>query len=122
MDENERYVRSRWKAMGNLWWDREYDENWISASDDKGQPIRIFRGRSTDAEAWSAAAAFTREREEQIRQAREDLSTISSVFTFGGDDEFDASLKRIYAREQAHLAALLVGWRTDADERKEAQS
>lgn len=78
-------------------------------------------GYETEAAALAAAKAFTIEHEREIAEAREDLSTISSVFTFGGDDEFDASLKRIYAREQAHLATLLAGWRTDADERKEAE-
>jgi len=118
----EQYVRSRWKALGNLWWDREYDENWISASDEKGQPIRLFRGRSTEAEAWQAAYAFTLEREKQIAEVKEEIAFAQIHLRVQhegcGDDGCgcEEPIKRTIARLESTLAELTKGMKPLAGE------
>lgn len=106
---NEDYVRSRWKALGNLWWDREYDENWISASDENGKHIRLFAGRSTKEEAWSAARAFTEAREEDIRLAEIDCDVLREFAQDQAGSYQGLSFERSLLRTRAHLAELKRG-------------
>jgi len=115
----EQYVRSRWKALGNLWWDREYDENWISASDEKGQPIRLFRGRSTEAEAWQAAYAFTLEREKQIAEVKEEIAIHKKLGCAGFDTEREViAWYRLLDRLNAALVDLQKGMKPLAGEER----
>lgn len=110
MDANERLVREKWKAVGNLWWDREYDENWISASDEKGQPIRLFRGRSTDAAAWQTAADFTRAHENKIRDVEEEIAWLLCKEHMQNLAD-RVPWQRTLAARQAALNELKRGWR-----------
>lgn len=107
---------------------------------DCGGYIRVANGPAlmatvsepAPAAAWSAAKAFTIEREREIAEAREDVRRMTSrrdemkqrcscEAIMAQPEWFDvwASDERILALVQAQLSTLLVGVRTDADEWKE---
>lgn len=61
---------------------------------------------------YIAAAEFTKQREEKIRQKREEIHLVRGWrFTIEGN----AAALRILAVLEVQLAALLVGWREDEE-------
>jgi len=60
--------------------------------------------------AWSAAAAFTRERKEQIRLVEEEIDYVRAFIKLPSGEEHSV-WSRILAREQAALAELKRGMR-----------
>jgi len=59
------------------------------------------------AEAWSAAAEFTRDRLEQIRQVREEIAMLAGKLLL--EDKDMAAMRRVLDRENAELAKLTAG-------------
>jgi predicted secreted protein len=135
VDENDeimQWLRERWKCVemiGRLHYIRvlcgDGDSEWTYGLD------AFFDDEN---KALLAAKAFTEKREREIAEAREDVRRMisrrdemkqrcSSEAIMAQPEWFDiwASDERILALVQAHLATLLAGWRTDADERKEAE-
>ena len=114
--EHEEYVRSRWEWFASFDLsdeeDREdNDPEWLVQVCDAsaGNPIEFYG--ATEAEAWSAAYAFTKEREEQIRQIENCLILLECCDTEELNDQALADWQSIIAREQAALAELRKGMR-----------
>ena len=85
----EAQVRAYWNSVYGGWWDREMDELWISASDSKGKPIRLFKGNVPNlAAAWDAALAFTLEHQEQCRCLEQE------IFSWNEQIDSDVSVLR----------------------------
>jgi hypothetical protein len=75
-------------------------------------------GFDTEDEAWFAAAAFTEQRREEIRQVEEEIDYVSGFNRIphrSGKYEEHPVWTRILAREQAALDALRQGWKEDGD-------
>ena len=91
MDANEQKVRAAWKGAS-------VEQPWLELSGDSTYHIYLGDFRSVDsrvreaseAEAWAAAAAFTDERLEEIRQLREEIAWIKQA-SYAGDDSFSQS-------------------------------
>jgi hypothetical protein len=83
----EAQVSAYWHDVSE-WWDREYDEEWISATDDKGKPVRLFKGRASLTAAWDAALAFTLEHQEQCRCLEQE------IFSWNEQIDSDVSVLR----------------------------
>lgn len=107
--ENEEYVRSRWDP--NLFNGGLYFYEGARSYHLRLGSKRFEYTQKTKAECWSAAYAFTLEREEQIRQVEEEIALME--FIVQAQDEFNdiVAAKRILAREQAALAELKKGMR-----------
>ena len=100
---DEEYVRSRWK--------KAYQYQSLS-----GVPFIQFGPHALA--TWSAAAEFTRQREEEIRQLREEIELINQCFPSmgyvmqGGEWVREhCEWSRILTRLASALAALLIGWK-----------
>ena len=106
----EEYVRSKWDIL-------ETTSYWTIMG-------QAYTGRKTDAEAWSAAAEFTRQREEEIRQVEaqyvllgaDQLDTWSNAMSYDNWDPerswwFHLWVQRalVMARLEAALAELKRG-------------
>lgn len=108
MIDDQEYVRSKWVRPTVE--PHPYNEPQRQVSVNCGGRCTVIYG-SSDAWAWSAAAEFTCQREEEIRLREEEIELI--------EDEADDArnhiaetrdvFKRILAREQATLAELKRG-------------
>ena len=107
---DEAYVRSKWVRVLN--------------HGTRRHPIPILNGVEVKIpfaewdEGWKAAAAFTLQREEEIRQVEEEISLLLNsmplqVVVIGNTPipDVQAARSRILAREQAALAELKKGWK-----------
>lgn len=124
MDANEEYVRSKWDCCR---YQLEADGYAIILADGMFARVGIYRQQS-EAQAWSAAAEFTRQREEEIRCASQDVFSLNEQIDTNVDilhtmPEIDAPfsvsigedlarLGRILAREQDALADLKRGMKS----------
>lgn len=105
---DEQFVRSRWG-----WVQVRTAEPYEGIPQGKWSvriPLLPFSqiGFPSEVEAWSAAAAFTREREEQIRQVEEEIALVGGIGHMA-PCECCGVRDRILAREQAALAELKKG-------------
>lgn len=108
MDENGEYVRANWEWA-------HYLPNFrcvvISDGNQATDPSTRFDGP----EAWAAAAEFTRERLEQIRQLEEDCAMgrrlLSEAAEFDENSRDSCIFSRILARLESALADLKRGMR-----------
>jgi hypothetical protein len=106
---DEEYVRGVWEeanagddAAGVL-----AGPYWVCIYDRK----RWFYGH-TEADAWSAAAEFTRNRLEQIKQVEEEIRLLQSMVILLRSEPMDATApvyRRTIARLEAALAELRKG-------------
>lgn len=73
MDANEQYVRERWENV--IYRDTAFSvvsgPHYVIIEANRKQLFAAYR--NTAEEAWAAAAAFTREREEECRQLRAEI-------------------------------------------------
>ena len=76
-------------------------------------------GYDRRAEAWSAARAFTENREREIAEVREEISEIEddilSYISHDNADSFAVIYRRILARLQARLAELRRGMKEGSE-------
>jgi len=98
---DEEYVRSKWRNCATK---RDEHNRWLMFTNNA-----MYRAVFADSleKLWAAAAEFTRERLEQIRQLEEEIAWLSDGIDVTGDDEPIG--ERILAREQAALADLKRG-------------
>lgn len=117
---DEQYVRSKWHAVDIV----ESCDQWQVGAGELGIQQR-FGWEQTKSAAWSAAAAFTRNREEQIRQLCEEIVLVEIAMESASEElnfkplawhigqpmrvHRRARWGRILAREQAALAELKKG-------------
>jgi hypothetical protein len=73
---DEQFVREQWESVNWGASNLSRTQYGVIVYDDKDG---IAFASKTQAEAWSAAAAFTRERLEQIRQVEEEIETLQSL-------------------------------------------
>lgn len=113
MSSNEEYVRARWQSVSVT--------DWYAGTSTLTQAWSIWLpcgwtspvgGTATDAEMWSAARAFTEQREQAIANVEDEIEwlnwpSVKNVCTREGD----LARCRIIAREQAALAELQRGLR-----------
>jgi len=105
MSEDEKFVREH------------FDGVWLRGARKSGCWVQwgeasLGRLVFSEAEAWSAAAAFTRQRLEEIRQVEEEIENIRSSsegLQENGEYYRMRVFDRILAREQAALAELKRG-------------
>ena len=107
---NEEYVRSKWRGVQQYVCGGTNGNSYYVGSDGF---IASFCGE-TENESWTAAAEFTRQREEKIRQVEEEIGVCEGCLRmwqppFGNDYGGVGPMKRILAREQAALAELKRG-------------
>lgn len=112
MNEHEAYVCARWGYAHRLLSHVVCPGEHRIECGDSGQNARIIaRGTSVDA-AWLAAATFTDERLEEIRQVEEELAWLKVVQSiFYSNPARRAIRARLLARTEAHLADLQRGMR-----------
>jgi hypothetical protein len=119
---DEEFVRSKWHK------DWIWLGHYRSASQDDNDfyyvrigemdsPSSLFTSKyesdSKRTKSWSAAAEFTRQREEEIAELREEIGIVDMMID-GSDragNEFGTALRRTLGRLQRDLTALLKGWR-----------
>lgn len=113
MDANEDYVRSVWRNV------REYADRTscavviLTGSDAEDVHSSDFE-RTTKESAWSAAAQFTRDRLEQVRQVREEIEVVRRRKHEDGKYPAIAAVwSRILARLEAELTRLTAGMRPE---------
>lgn len=95
---DEEFVRSVWKLTAQCDGSyRSYPRGTVL--------VQEVRDHWVDFESWPAAAEFTRNRLEEIRQVEEE------IYDLNGSDTPPVSLERILAREQAALTELKRGMR-----------
>ena len=109
MEASEEYVRSKWKEV-HVRKRRDIKS---------GMCFLIVMGRHStlwygnERAAWSAARAFTEEREREIAEVEEEISEIEddilSYSSHDNADSFAVIYRRILARLQARLAELRRG-------------
>lgn len=108
---DEEYVRSKWEAVEV---EQDCYADWYYSLGGIYDSTQHF---STEEETWSAAAEFTRQREEEIRRVEEEIEGANdSVRWFSQGDGYDDKRwtevhRRILAREQQALADLKRGWK-----------
>jgi hypothetical protein len=128
MREMEEYVRERWlpESIRAYGWVDYHSTSFYQIKIGLGETT-IFSGSieplSSSPKGWKAAYDFTKEREEEIRQARADVREIEEwasswpgYLGSGHPISLETTIimiraHRTLAREKAHLAELLRGWR-----------
>ena len=110
MNADEEYLRDRWERIALEWGTLER-KRYVCVS--AGGMFIPLQGFKTEAEAWSAARAFTEQREREIAEVREEISEIEddilSYSSHDNADSFAVIYRRILARLQARLAELRRG-------------
>ena len=123
--EMEAYVRERWECVKEDTIDRDsygvdsyivivnnvHEFSELKTSEWVGGVCRVVDYRL---KAWKAAYAATKQREEEIRQARAAVDLIDMDIAACQDNGWtndEPTYMRILAHEQAHLDSLLVGWK-----------
>jgi hypothetical protein len=109
MSKDERIVREAWEDYSIMI--REFPNS---------SPYWIYLGEEfctgphkTEAKAWRAAAEFTTQRQEQIRQVGEEIKIVRNELSLGRDRWNSPEFIRILAREQAALAELQRGMKEE---------
>lgn len=122
--EAEAYTRARWKDV--QFHESAYAATVYRPDEDTIETIHGIGSGGTAAQAWLAAAEFTKQREEEIRQKRIEVTTqrtrammleakVQGSIAFGKSDEAAVAAtelcveSRILAILESQLAALLVG-------------
>ena len=100
MDEHEQYVRSKWEKIGEYRYGGR--TRYVYLTD-----VRREFSAQTEADAWSAAAEYTRAHEQEIADVEEEISEHEAIQVLGGD----APMKRTIARLESIKAELLKGWK-----------
>jgi hypothetical protein len=119
MDENEQYVRSKWEQVEAHWLpsmpdrfrvEMVYDSAmvWVDRPHAQIPSEKPFVRKQTEQQAWSAARAFTEEREKQIAEVEEEIALLSSIGQHYVPPA-KVTRDRILAREQAALDELKRG-------------
>ena len=109
-------LAAQYRADGKA---REFVESVWESTDNCGsglKPIRIFTGTSVFAESfqdWTAAAAFTLQRIEKIRQAQEDIEDLCRAEFPLTHRSVHLPQDNILSRERAHLDSLCKGVRKE---------
>ncbi len=75
-------------------------------------PMQKFSHKDIAA-AWSAAAAFTRERLDQIKLLHRDIATIRVDLGFAKTDHTQGTYSRVIARLESELKSLTAGMKTE---------
>lgn len=73
IDANEVMVMAAWEKVGIKHFHIDDVQYWVIHQNGSGIPLR---GSESPDLAWAAAAAFTRERQEEIRQVREEIRKV----------------------------------------------
>lgn len=108
MDDNEQFVRARWKWIVVRKRDDREDWEWFGSL--KWQMTATLA--DTEAEAWSAARAFTEARLESIRLVEEEVAWVTERLACPMSKDCETA-KRILAREQKVLEELQRGMKKD---------
>jgi uncharacterized protein YjbK len=121
--EAESYVREHWPDC-HYWLDSYDDGKKTYAKIDSGNRVIAAVQGGTEKAAWQAAAEFTWQREEEIRQVEEEIKALTKNSYAGCEDYHQVlegardivprvrhhhALSRILARERAHLTELKRG-------------
>jgi hypothetical protein len=117
MTEDEKYVREHWEDpwLADSWDKQHWGVVLITAAlavwSKQQNSVAEFK---TPEQAWSAAAEFTRDLKQQIRDVEEEIRVANGcISAWSGSNDYGglAPMKRILAREQAALADLKRGLR-----------
>ena len=103
MEANETYVRSKWERVFNCG-TRRHPHVQINSD------VPIDRCSGEWDQGWQAAADVTRQREEQIRQAEEEIEWLHFASTAAVNSSLPI-IGRILARLEAVLADLTKGFK-----------
>ena len=113
MDENEKFVRSVWEHM--IYRDSALSvpcgPHYVILSSRENGWGKVFGGfyRRTKKEAWSAAADFTRQRLEEVRQVRYEISLLKLIHVQGGWGEIDGEAdKAAILRTVSRLESVFI--------------
>jgi hypothetical protein len=125
MDDNEKYVRSKWIEVGIQRGKIEGVRYGMAHSNGRGIPLHGF---ATEEEIWSASRVFTEARLKAIAEVEEEV-TMTESYISGQRKALDipyelptpketfvrhiAIFQRILSREQSVLAALKSGMREE---------
>ena len=114
---DEKYLRDRWERIALEWGTLERKRYvWVFA----GGMFIPLRGFKTEAEAWSAARAFTEQREREIAEVEEEIAILNegvelAASTDADERKYGIPFKRILARLQAVLAELRRGMKEGSE-------
>jgi len=104
--EMEQYIRSKWELVSRCDGSyRHYEMGTVLIQD--------VHNHWFDFDSWQAAYDFTLAREEEIRQVEEEIKFLHELKSFGSWVENHTGWQRILAREQAALADLKRGMKTN---------
>lgn len=106
MDDNEKYVRSKWIEVGIQWGKIEGVRCGMAHSNGRGIPLHGF---ATEEEIWSAARAFTEARLKEIAAIEREVEWLHSLTEWSHDASWAACL----GRANTSLAALKSGMREE---------
>lgn len=98
MDENEQFVRSVWDGVN--WGASNYEGSEFGVviyDDSQGTGFRC----KTQSEAWQAAADFTRERLEEVRQLQEEIELLGGDLEVELPSPLSGEIRTIFDRESA---------------------
>jgi len=121
---DEEYVRSAWQTVEARWLfsmpdrfrvEMLYDSAMVWA-EMKQSGLPKTEAALTEAQAWSAAAEFTRNREEEIRKVEEEIAHLRGLVILLRSEPGDLTTpiwQRVLVREHAALAELKRGLRTE---------
>jgi hypothetical protein len=118
MDENEQYVRSKWEQVEARWLpsmpdrfrvEMVYDSAmvWVERPHPQIPSEKPFVRKQTEQQAWSAARAFTEEREKQIAKIAQEIRWLMNRLDVEAEDA--GIVTSIIAREQAEVNELKRG-------------
>lgn len=114
MDENEKYVTEHWERAESC--PTGYSDQirfWVISLGGRmftKATVPDAWKAETESAAWQAAFAFTKAREEEIRQVEEEIMELQDdISCYHTGEHFYAIYGRILAREQSALAELQRG-------------
>lgn len=118
--EAEEHVRARWKDDYLYFWEISDDDPCAMLRIGCGGNGGIFEisfdeGDMAADQCWLAAADFTRQREEEIRQKQEEIRFLHEDVSYNTHVDAEKIIRRIIAILKSQLAALLVGWKEQAE-------
>ena len=120
---DEEYVRARWQLVAAVPTVVNGYVVCAGLSADRQTVLRLWRGplhECTEAEAWSAARAFTENLERDIAEVQEEIAILNegvelAASTDADERKYGIPFKRILARLQAVLAELRRGMKEGSE-------
>ena len=111
---DEEYVRARWEV--HTAFPNGNGKYYLALAPDKCLDGEFDGQFDTEAEAWSAARAFTENREREIAEVEEEIALIANLGSHVKQEAFAVDIrKRILSREQAVLAELRRGMKEGSE-------